>query len=86
MREQLLSTLSALSPSTSTRFLAFKLLSTLIVKGTQKEEIQFMIIKGLLRECPFDGMKVASIGILKELLMLYLGAEVTAPIPIRKRC
>ena len=35
-----------------------------------------MIVKDLLNDCPFDAMKVASIGILKELLMLHLGGEV----------
>ena len=39
-----------------------------------------MIMKDLLKECPFDAMKLASIGILKELMMLYLGAEVRIPL------
>lgn len=65
---EMMSSLSALSPNPSTRFLSFRFVTTLITKATRKEEIQIMILKDLIENCPFDSLKVASIGLLREVL------------------
>jgi hypothetical protein len=64
---QLLGSQASLSPSAETRFLAFRLLSTLVL-GTEKEEIQLMIIKDLIEDCPYPQMRVAGISLLREVV------------------
>lgn len=66
---QLLSTVSALSPDPATRFLAFRLLSTLVIDGTAQEETQLMLLKDLVDDCPFEAMRVAALGLLQEVLL-----------------
>lgn len=66
-----MSTLSSLSPNPETRFLAFRLVSSLIVTHTAKrEEIQLMLLRDLIENCPFDQMRVAAMGILRDVLTL----------------
>ncbi|KAI5481537.1 hypothetical protein MNV49_004294 [Pseudohyphozyma bogoriensis] len=65
---ELLSGVSAISPEPRVRFLAFRLVSTLITKGIKKEETQFMILKDLLEDCPYDQLRSAAIGLLREVL------------------
>ncbi|ORY74736.1 hypothetical protein BCR35DRAFT_306523 [Leucosporidium creatinivorum] len=65
---ELLSTFSSLSPNPSSRFLAFRLLTTVVLRGTEKEEVQLMILQDLIEDCPFEQMRVASIGLLREVV------------------
>lgn len=66
---QLFAALSSLSPSPPIRSLAFKLLSTVTIRSTTKDEIQLMIISDLIKDCPHEQMRVAVIGLLRELLV-----------------
>jgi hypothetical protein len=71
-RTQILSTLSALSPSPSTRFLSFRLLTRLITSccGTEEsgETTQLMLIREHVSETPYQPLRVAAIGMVKEIL------------------
>lgn len=66
---ELLTPLCALSPSDPTRFLAFRLIATIILDLTAQEETQLILLRDLLGgECPFEGMRVAAIGLTREVL------------------
>ncbi|KAK4703685.1 hypothetical protein P7C70_g2532, partial [Phenoliferia sp. Uapishka_3] len=66
---ELLTRVAALSANPATRFLAFRLLSTLIVEGVDQEETQFMLLKDLVEDCPYDAMQVAALALLQEMLL-----------------
>lgn len=66
---ELLSTMASLSSSPSTRFLAFRLVSTLIVDAAPQEETQLMLLKDLIEDCPFDPMRIAALSLLQEVLV-----------------
>jgi hypothetical protein len=70
--QQVLSSLSALSPNSQTRFLSFRLLATIVLKhtGTSRaaEVIQLALLKDLLTENGTPSFRTACIGIVKEVL------------------
>lgn len=70
-----MSTVAALSPDPSRRFLAFRLLTTLILQGTEDEAIQLMLLKDLIEDCPYEPLRVAAIGILREVLVAKFAKE-----------
>ncbi|GAA5900067.1 hypothetical protein JCM5296_002046 [Sporobolomyces johnsonii] len=72
---EILSSLSALSPVPQTRWLAFRLLSHLVVNGVGSpsypgsEQTQLVLLKELVEECTFDPLRVAAVGLVKEVMM-----------------
>ncbi|SCV69174.1 BQ2448_2194 [Microbotryum intermedium] len=66
---EIISTHTSLSPSPSTRFIAFSLLSTLILDLVSSETTQIFILKDLIETCPFPSLQSASIGILRRVLL-----------------
>lgn len=49
------------------RFLAFRLISTLVISTTD-DVTQLMLLEDLLKESPYDEMKLAGLGLLREVL------------------
>jgi hypothetical protein len=47
-----------------------------LVKNSDREETQLMILKDLIVDCPFDGMRVSAISIVRELVIDKLGGGV----------
>ncbi|GAA5919491.1 hypothetical protein JCM1841_002233 [Sporobolomyces salmonicolor] len=72
---EILSALSALSPAPQRRWVAFRLLSRLVVNGVgspyhpSSEQTQLVLLKELVEECKFDPLRVAAIGLVKEVMM-----------------
>ncbi|GAA5986598.1 hypothetical protein JCM11641_005162 [Rhodosporidiobolus odoratus] len=87
---EILSTLASLSPSAQTRFLAFRLVSRVVLKcvgsagdgkGTD-ESTQLVLVKSLLTETPFPPLRVAAVGLVKEVLdEKFQELEETSPPP-----
>ncbi|GAA5960256.1 hypothetical protein JCM21900_002442 [Sporobolomyces salmonicolor] len=72
---EILSALSALSPAPQSRWVAFRLLSRLVVNGVgspshpSSEQTQLVLLKELVEECKFDPLRVAATGLVKEVMM-----------------
>src|SRR5256885_16474882 len=61
---QVITTFASTSPNESLRFIAFQLLSHLI--ALCKDDARMFLLSELLTNCPFETMKSAAIGIIKE--------------------
>ena len=61
---QAITTFASTSPNESLRFIAFQLLSRLI--ALCKDDVKIILLNELLINCPFESMKSAAIGIVKE--------------------
>ncbi|GAA6018052.1 hypothetical protein JCM10207_006062 [Rhodosporidiobolus poonsookiae] len=86
---EILSTLSALSPIPQTRFLSFRLITHLLLRGIRPsspsaiaastsasdsvETTQLILLKSLVDKSPFPQLRVAAIGLVRELLEGKLG-------------
>ncbi|GAA5995645.1 uncharacterized protein JCM10292_005298 [Rhodotorula paludigena] len=76
----LLTPLAALSPSPQTRFLSFRLISRLLTHGCtppaaptlEGETLQLALLAQLVRECPVPSLRVASVGLVKEVVLSKL--------------
>ena len=65
----MLSTLSATCSDPSIRFVAFQLLTDLIVgRSAGDETLQMAIMRDLLVDCPFEPMRRAAYGLLRQLI------------------
>jgi hypothetical protein len=61
---QAITTFASTSPNEYLRFIAFQLLSRLI--QLCKDDAKMFLLRELLTNCPFETMKTAAIGIVKE--------------------
>jgi hypothetical protein len=62
--------LAATSPLPWIRFTAFRFLSQLIKHSrADREHVQLMLLKDLVVDCPFESMRIAAIGILREVVI-----------------
>lgn len=86
---QLLTPLAALSPSSQTRFLSFRLISRLLTHGCtlpaaptlEGETLQLALLAQLVRECPVPSLRVASVGLVKEVVL----SKLSLPVPLSFR-
>ncbi|BGP19383.1 hypothetical protein JCM10213_000620 [Rhodosporidiobolus nylandii] len=91
---EILSTHAALSPSPQTRFLSFRLISRLLLcctgtgakdEGDAGETTQMMLLKGLVADSPFEPLRVAAVGLVKEVVGQKLAEaeeNVTSSLPL----
>jgi len=71
----LLTPLAALSPSPATRFLAFRLVAALVLRLPISAEARFVLLAELAGPgCPYVGMRVAAVGLVREALAAALAA------------
>ncbi|GJN93038.1 hypothetical protein Rhopal_006083-T1 [Rhodotorula paludigena] len=83
----LLTPLAALSPSSQTRFLSFRLISRLLTHGCtlpaaptlEGETLQLALLAQLVRECPVPSLRVASVGLVKEVVLSKLSLPESHP-------
>ncbi|SGY73661.1 BQ5605_C005g03311 [Microbotryum silenes-dioicae] len=66
---EIISTLTSLSPAPSRRFIAFSLLTTLVLDLVPTEATQILSLKDLIETCPYSSLRSASIGILRKVLL-----------------
>ncbi|KAK4057377.1 hypothetical protein OIO90_001446 [Microbotryomycetes sp. JL221] len=64
-----LGAISSHSQVSNIRFAAFRLLTYMLKELVQREEILLMILKDLVCDCPFEPMQVASITLVRELVL-----------------
>lgn len=73
---QLLTPLAALSPDPRTRLSAFRLVARVVLDLAGSGGERLMLLGALVGvDCPFEGMRVAGVGLVRELLFREFGRE-----------
>jgi hypothetical protein len=66
---------SSLSPNSVTRYIAFRVISKIVLSVVKDEALRLSIIYELIKDAPFPQMRAAAIGLLKNSVLAALGSS-----------